>query len=543
MSFFSPRNLFTFREKLSETNVSNFIVLTLLILAASAIRLYALQNTNILNPDGPLYIHQAKAISAGEWKIAVCTLPFLSNTSFFISLFHCLLQDWLLAARSVSLFFGTLAVIPLYGLFRQFFSKEDSVAAIAILIFLPTWVYNSVDGVRDPVCWCFSLYGLYWLARGVREQRRLLLSLACIAFLMAAWARIEAVWYIAAYCIFLPLLIKQCRRITSLLWFSLPILLIGAILLIMNFLMEGPSLLAMCRLDDLYQRVTMGIPQYSNLRNSISVATQQEMEPLLQTFLPEARNLVWLIGLGTLANRLCEALTYPFTLITLLGIKPFSHRNQDQNLAVYFMLMAAGALIMLYYSILQTWIMEYRYMMLAILPGLLCFCSGVSALTDIFKRHIGLPRLGILTLFVILLILITLPRLIKARGESEMAFQEIGLFLAAHHPPVNEVRVSTSTGTVRLVNFYANLDRPGLHSPEQPEHIYTSLTGTTLVELIKNLQEKEIDYLLWEEKNAPSSWAAILSDGVNEGKLQDLGHWHNHQTGRMILYQIKSEYK
>jgi len=541
MQLSPPVNNFPFRGTPAESSVSNTLALTLLVLAAAAIRLYAFYNTAILNPDGTLYIHQARAIAAGEWKMAVCTLPFLSITSFFISLFHLLLDDWLLAARSVSLFFGTLAVIPLYGLFRQFFSKEDTVAAIAILIFLPIWVYNSVDGVRDPACWFFSLYGLYWLARGVREHRRLLLSLACIAFLMAAWARIEAVWYIVATCVFLPLLIKQCRRTTLLLWFALPLLLIGATLLIMNFLMEGPSLLAMCRLDDLYQRVTKGIPQYSDLRNAISVATQQEQNPLLLTFLPEARNLVWFIGLGTLANRLCEALTYPFALITLLGIRSFLRRNQDQSLTQFFLVLAAGALAILYCFILQTWIMEYRYMMLAIMPGLLCFCSGVSSLTNMLKRRIGLPRWGILTLFVIILILITLPRLTKPRGKSEIAFKEIGIFLAGHHPPGGEVRISTSTRTVRLVGFYANLDRPGIPCPEQPEHIYSSLTGTTLVELIKNLQEKEINYLLWEENNAPGSWAALLVEGVNEGKLQDLGHWHNHQTGRMILYQIKSE--
>jgi 4-amino-4-deoxy-L-arabinose transferase-like glycosyltransferase len=541
MQFSPPVNNFPFRGTPAETSVSNTIALTLLVLAAAAIRLYAFYNTAILNPDGPLYIHQARAIAAGEWKMAVCTLPFLSITSFFISLFHLLLDDWLLAARSVSLFFGTLAVIPLYGLLRQFFSKEDSVAAVAILIFLPTWVYNSVDGVRDPVCWFFSLYGLYWLARGMRKQRRLLLLLACIAFLMAAWARIEAVWYIVATCVFLPLLVKQCRRTTLLLWFALPLLLIGATLLIMNFLMEGPSLLAICRLDGLYQKVTMGIPQYSDLRNAISVATQREQDPLLQTFLPEARNLAWFIGLGTLANRLCEALTYPFAIITLFGIGPFFRRNHDQSLTRFFLVLAAGALVVLYCFILQTWVMEYRYMMLAILPGLLCFCSGVSSLTDMLQRRLGLPRWVILLLFVILLILITMPRLIKHRGESEIAFQKIGSFMAAHHPPHDEVRVSTSTRTVRLIRFYANLDRPGIPCPEQPEHIYSSLTGTTLVELIKNLQEKEINYLLWEENNAPSSWSALLSDGVNEGKLQDLGHWHNHQTGRMILYQIKSE--
>lgn len=541
MKFLPLDRTTTSQENPTETGISSDLALTLLVLAAAAIRLYALQNTTILNPDGPLYIHQAKAIANGEWKTAVCTLPFLSNTSFIITLFHLFLGDWLMAARAVSLFFGTLAVVPLYGLFRQFFSKEESFGAAAILIFMPTWVYNSVDGVRDPVCWFFSLYGLYWLARGIREQRSLLLSLACLAFLMAAWARVEAIWYIAATCLFLPLMIQQFRRVTTFIWFILPLFLIGTIILVMDSLMHDSSLLAMSRLEDVRQTITKGLPEYSELRNALTVVQQGEQENLLHYFLPEARNLVWLVGLGTLSNRLCEALTYPFTLIALLGIKPFLGRNQNQRLVLFFSLLTTGALALLYIRTLQTWIMEYRYLMLAILPALLYFCSGLSYLTELLKKRIGLPRWMVLTLLVILLILVTLPRYVKSRGGEEAAIKEIGLYLAAHHANGDEVRVVTSSRTVRLIRFYANLDKPGTPCPERSDHLYTSLTGNTFAELNKSLQEHQVDYLLWEENNAPTGWFVLLSEGEKEGRLQELGRWHNHQTGLMILYQIKRE--
>jgi 4-amino-4-deoxy-L-arabinose transferase-like glycosyltransferase len=526
------------QENPTETGISSALALTLLVLAAAAIRLYVLQNTTILNPDGPLYIHQAKAIASGEWKTALCTLPFLSNTSFFITLFHLFLGDWLLAARSVSLFFGTLAVVPLYGMFRQFFSKEESFGAAAILIFMPTWVYNSVDGVRDPVCWFFSLYGLYWLARGIREQRSLLFTLACIAFLMATWARVEAIWYIAATCLFLPLMIRQFCRVTTLIWFFLPLFLFGTIILVIDSL-HGSSILAMSRLEDVRQAIINGLPQYSELRNALTIVQQRELENLLHCFLPEARNMVWLIALGTLVNRLCEALTYPFTLIALLGIKPFHRGNYNQKLVLLFTLLTSGALALLYTRTLQTWVMEYRYLMLAILPGLLYFCSGLSFLTEQLKKRFGLPRRMVLTMLVILFILITMPRYIKPRGGEETAIKEIGLYLAAHHVQGDEVRVITSSRTVRLIRFYANIDRPGIPCPERSDHLYTSLTGNTFAELNKSLEENQVDYLLWEENNAPTGWFVLLSEGEKEGRLQELGRWHNHQTGLMILYQIK----
>lgn len=518
----------------------NALPLALLILAAAAIRLYALHVTAIVNPDGVIYIHQARAVSIGDWQAATCSLPFLSNTSLLISLAHLLFTDWLIAARAVSLLFGTLAVIPLFGLFRQFFSKEESLAAAAVLAFLPTWVSNSVDVVRDPVCWLFSLYGLYWLARGLRQQRRLLLPLACLAFLLAAWARIEALWYPAAVCLLLPLM-TQRHRGANLLWFTLPLLVGGAASLALSPMLHGPSLLTMSRLEDLGQTMTAGLSQYTALRESLAGLRQSNPEAPYFFFLAEARNLAWLVGLGTVANRLCEALTYPFTLIALLGIGPLLRHNREHKLAAFFCLLAAGALGLLYLRTLQTYIIDYRYLMLAILPGSLCFCAGLAAVADRIHQRTHIVRLPLLTILAVLLILVTLPRDLTPRGEAETAFKEIGLFLAANHTPGTEVRVATSRYTVRLVRFYANLERPGIPCPERPEHLYPALAGGSPAELVKNLKEGRIDYLLWEENNRPSGWPPALTEDVKKEDLQELGRWHNHQTGMMTLYRVRME--
>jgi len=516
----------------------NALPLTLLVMVAAAIRLYALHMTAIINVDGAIYIHQARAISIGDWQTATCSLPFLSNTSLLISLFHLAFQDWLMAARAVSLLFGTLAVIPLFFLFRQFFSREESLASVTILVFLPTWVSNSVDVVRDPACWFFSLCGLYWLARGVRQQRRLLLSLACLAFLLAAWARIEALWYPVAACLLLPLMTHRHRGAT-LLWFSLPLLAGGAAILAISPLLHGPSLLSMSRIQELGKIMTAGLSQYTALRESLAVLRQSNPDAPFFFFLAEARNLAWLVGLGTVANRLCEALTYPFTLIALLGIGPLLLRNREHRLAALFCLLAAGALGLLYLRALQTYVIEYRYLMLAILPGSLCFCAGVAAIADRIQQRIHLARLPLLNILAVLLILVTLPRDLAPRGESETAFKEIGMFLAAHNTPNNEVRVATSRHTVRLVRFYSNLKRPGIPCPERQEDLYPAVAGDSPTKLIINMQERKIDYLLWEENNRPSGWPSVLREDVKKGDLQELGRWHNHQTGMMILYRVR----
>lgn len=525
----------------TKTKRDNLAPLLLVLLAAAAIRLYALQVTAIINPDGAVYIHQARAVALGEWRNALCSLPFLSSYSLLIRLAHMVFPDWLIAARAVSLVFGTLALIPFNGLLCQFFSKEDSLATTVIFAFLPTWVSNSVDVVRDPLCWFFTLYGLLWLARGLHEQRRLLLSLSCLAFLLAACARIEALWHIAGTSIFLLLFpFPRHHRLITIFWFCLPLLVGGVALSLASLVLDLSSLLTMSRLQELLQTVASGIPQYTSLRATLDNLRLSAQSPLL-FFLPEARNLIWLIGIGTIANRLFEAMSYPFTIIALSGISLFPQRSQKQEIAKLFCILTAGAFTLLYIRVLQTWIMEYRYLMLAILPATLFFCAGLGKHADRLAQRFAINRLPVVIGLTLLLVVSTLPKNLQARGESETAFKEIGLFLATRHTPDNEINIATSNYTNRLVHLYANLDRPGAPCPEQPENLYAAALGKSPEYLTRNLRQKKIDYLLWEENNRPRGWPLLLEEQVKKGELQKLGHWHNHQTGAMILYKVNPE--
>lgn len=506
--------------------------LALVMLAAIAIRLYALQVTAIINPDGALYIQQARAVSQGNWQAALGTLAFLSNYSLLISLFHLVLPDWLTAARAVSLVFGTLALLPLHGMLRQFFPRQESLAATAVLAFLPTWVCNSIDIVRDPVGWFFALYGLYWLARGLQEQKNILLPLSCLAFLLAAWARIEFLVYPAAS-LLLPVISRRYRDKT-LLWFFLPII-TGVAIIILSPIGHKESLLNVSRLGEFIQTVK-GVAQYTELRKTL-LAVLRSLEPrdVLFGFTGEARRFIWLIALGTMANRLFEAMSYPFTLIALSGLGVFVRLENKRGLSLFFCLLTALAFALLYTRILQTWILEYRYMMLVILPGgALCFCAGIASLASHTGQRFGISRRTALILLAGLLILSTLPKNLQTRGEAEVALKEIGLFLDTDSPPGREITIASSSHTSLIVHFYANQHRPSFHSPGMRG--YPAVLGASRHELTKSLREKKIDYLLWEENNRPEGWPLALE----EKGLEEIGRWHNHQTGAIILYRVSA---
>ena len=102
------------------TSNSNAHYIYLVVLLGLAIRLVAWTNTSVVNPDGTLYIHQAKAIYYGHKEALFCGYSFIANYPVMIAGVFGIVQDWIFSARLVSLLFGTAALIPLYLLLREF---------------------------------------------------------------------------------------------------------------------------------------------------------------------------------------------------------------------------------------------------------------------------------------------------------------------------------------------------------------------------------------------------------------------------------------
>ncbi len=123
-------------------------VIVLIFILGLVIRLFACQHTFIVNPDGVYYIHQARAIYYGEWSsLTSCGLRFLSNYPFFIAGAYAIFHHWVVAAQFVSLFFGSITLIPLYFLCRRFFDRDISALTTLVFALLPVFVARSTDVV------------------------------------------------------------------------------------------------------------------------------------------------------------------------------------------------------------------------------------------------------------------------------------------------------------------------------------------------------------------------------------------------------------
>ena len=122
------------KDLFSDNKYSYLRISILIILLGFAIRLFSFHYTYVINPDGVLYIHQARAIYYGLWNsILTCSMSYLSNYSILIVLAYKIFGDWEVAAKSVSLFFGTITLVPLYFLLDRFFRKEITLVATLVL--------------------------------------------------------------------------------------------------------------------------------------------------------------------------------------------------------------------------------------------------------------------------------------------------------------------------------------------------------------------------------------------------------------------------
>jgi len=176
-------------------------------------------------------------------------MRYLSNYSILIVLAYKIFGDWVVAAKSVSLFFGTITLIPLYFLLDRFFKKEIALVATLAFALIPIFVAKSVDVVRDPIYWFFSVLGLYLFVSQIEKRNYLYLILSSLFFLMAAWARI-----------------RQDRKIQRSFIFAIPVVLV-LLLGIFGIMISNISVHDFHRGYEIKTKFSAPIIEYKNLRH------------------------------------------------------------------------------------------------------------------------------------------------------------------------------------------------------------------------------------------------------------------------------------
>lgn len=151
-------------------NKKDTLIVSLLFLSAFLIRFLLLSTEEMISTDAVQYLTLGKNIMLGK--------GFLSDGSHFpdiirpplypvlVALSHLFIQDLELAGRVVSILFGSLLVIPLFLLTRDFFGRKPAILSAILILMHPVLTETSISACTDATFFFVLTLALLfgWLA-------------------------------------------------------------------------------------------------------------------------------------------------------------------------------------------------------------------------------------------------------------------------------------------------------------------------------------------------------------------------------------------
>lgn len=509
----------------------------LVCLIGMAVRIYAGIHTHIINPDGVLYLYQAKALVSGQLEaVSRCGLSALSIYPVLIAFSHPLLEDLELTARCLSILFGSATSIPLFLLLKRFCKPQTAAVATLIYAFTPVFVSRSADVVRDPVAWFFLCCGMLFFILHHDSRPRIWLPLSCLFLLMAAWARIESGLFVAISVLAL-FIDKDRKRGSRIAWFLLPVLLV-ALMGLAAFGMNAPMAVAFERFIEVAAKIPESANTYAEVRAQLKALVAPLQTAPLRFFLAEARSNAWTVALGTLLNRVLEGYFYPYIILYGIGLMGLRRRMREDFRMRYFVLAVTAGFILLYLHVLRTWILEYRFLAIVILPSIVFAACGIDRVLDWLNKRWSLQAATGLIVMGLLIVGVALPKNLVARGENKVVFKQIGEFIRKQEKTAGIVTVAgiTTSPAVEWVGYYANRSAPTVYCPRQ-QWSFSLQKVKPQGNWVNNLRAIGVGYLLLEADR----WAIKKENfdaARNRRWLTFLGKWQQPDVGELRLYKV-----
>lgn len=167
-----------------------WLILLMAMVTAFLLKEYCIRFYDVMSADGTGYATMGKNFFTSFDPATFGTvMPPLYP--FMIGLFDLLFNDLDKAARTVSVFFHVLTVLPVYLITRQFFDR--AAAAIAVMLYLTLPFLQSMAGIdiAEPTYTFFAFAGAYFFWQGFRNSRCWYMFGAGSSFALAYLARPE----------------------------------------------------------------------------------------------------------------------------------------------------------------------------------------------------------------------------------------------------------------------------------------------------------------------------------------------------------------
>jgi len=475
-------------------------------------RLYPLNYNNIINPDGVRYINQAKAILDGNFDLAInCGFEFISIYHLLIPVFYKVFGDWIIAAKSISLLFGTLTIIPFYLIARQFFRHSTVLMATLAFAINPFLVSHSEDLIRGPIFWFFALLGVFFFISFFdKKGKDHYLVLSCISFLVAGWARFEAAVFFIGTIIYI--LISEKDKLKRLFLFCFPIIFLSfAVLSGLLIYHKGYAMWTFY----LGPRVMVFFRDFADSALSGNIIERSVFAILLIFF------------------RLIRVF-YSFLIFFLPGLAAVKKELNRNRHFSYFILLSLLSFIALFLFYLKTETMVDRYVAIIMLPAFIFLCTGIEEIISYLKKK-GLKEKNIMggIVFFIIITVIAFPHNLVHKRKDQLVYEDVGRYIARTEK-YQLVKVMAPDSRVSL---FANLNSRGIECTKNNLENYNLLMKKNYTEMISALKKNKMKYFLWEEGRWRDAYYDFLGVAKSE-HFQKIMNWETKER-TLILFKIK----
>ncbi len=157
-----------------------WLVLFFIIASALALRLTMLIHTEVITPDGPGYLSQARLIQAqglGAFFTNITSLEF-SLYPLFIYLIHPVIVNWETSGSIVSLLFGMGLFVPVYFFACEIMGRRIALVTLFFLAVHPEFMRLSIEVLKDSALYFFAVLSLVLVFFGIIKKKMWLFCLA-----------------------------------------------------------------------------------------------------------------------------------------------------------------------------------------------------------------------------------------------------------------------------------------------------------------------------------------------------------------------------
>jgi hypothetical protein len=304
-------------------------------------------------------------------------------------------------------------------------------------------------------------------------------------------------------------------------------------------LIRHPDKLYWYRFQEIPLILINTLDKYRHIEANLTTIFFDSPPGSMRGFIENSRTLIWFTAIGVIFNSALEAFFYIFFLVLLLGLTGMSKRMRNDVRILPLAITTMISLVVLYFYCLNTWSMENRRLVMAILPSAVFVGFGTEKIIAWMHKKFNLSISVIMAILCLLVLLFTLPKNLKIQEADKLVFKDVGETIARFDGDSGKIELITLGGAWRWIDYYANIHVAGAPCPDKHDDWRKDkgIINGSYKDFISNIRTEKIRYIIWEEKNWPVNTFSFLKS-VQPEDLRKLKEWKHRDADRIILYKV-----